>query len=95
VHCRIAPIIFHSVSNPERQLVSTSTCTHDPSHSKPHANPPPQFLADEECQDASGEGSQVVDCHDDALESTGWVSEGVAPVFVAYDAGEDALVVTE
>jgi hypothetical protein len=77
-------MIFHSVSNPERH--SISICTHDPSHSKPHANSPPESLADEKRQDASGEGSQVVDCHDDALEGTGWVSEGVAPVFVAYDA---------
>jgi hypothetical protein len=79
-------MIFYRVSNPERHSVSSSIFTHDPSHSKPHANPPPQFLADEKRQNAPGEGSQVVYRHDDALEGAGWVSEGVAPVFVAYDA---------
>ena len=77
-------MIFHSVSKPERHSISTPT--HNPSHSKPHAKSSPESLADEKRQDTPREGSQVVYCHDDALEGTGWVPEGVAPVFVAYDA---------
>lgn len=95
VHCRMAPMIFRPISNATQRFGGLRLATHNPSHSKPHANSPPEFLADEERQDAPGEGAQVVYCHDDALERTAWLSESVAPVFVANDAREDALVVTE
>lgn len=68
---------------------------HYPSHSKPHANSPPEFLPDEERQDATGEGAQVVYRHYDSLERTAWLPERVAPVFVACDARKDALIITE
>lgn len=63
-----------------------STFTHNPSHSKPHADPSPQFLTDEKRQDAPTESSQVVYCHNNALEGTARVPESAAPVFVAHDA---------
>jgi hypothetical protein len=89
----MAPTILDRVSNPERHLLSLST--HNPSHGNPHANSPPQSLANEERQDTPREGSQVVYRHDDALEATARAPEGAAPVFVAYDARKDSLIVTE
>lgn len=80
---------------PSLQYLISFCATHNPGHSEPHAKPSSEFLADEESQDTSGEGSQVVDADDDALEGAAWVSERVAPVFVAYYAREDALVVAE
>jgi hypothetical protein len=78
-------MIFRPVSNAVQRLDDFAG-THNPSHSKPHAKPSPEFLANKERQNAPRKGSQVVYRHDDALERTAWVSEGVAPVFVAYDA---------
>ena len=95
VHCRMAPMIYRRVSNAAQRSGGLGLAAHNPSHSKPHANSPPESLADEERQDAPGEGAQVVYCHYDALERTAWLPESVAPVFVAYDAREDALIVTE
>jgi hypothetical protein len=74
-------MIFKPVSNAMQRLDDLAI-THNPSHSKPHAHPSPQLFADEERQDAPGEGSQVLYRHDDALERTAWVSESVAPVLV-------------
>jgi hypothetical protein len=60
--------------------------TYYPCHRKPHTQSPAEFLANKEGQDTSCERTQVVDADDDSLESTAWVSERVAPVFVADDA---------
>lgn len=88
-------MIYRRVSNAAQRSGGLGLPAHNPSHSKPHANSPPEFFTDEERQDAPGEGAQVVYCHYDALERTAWLSESVAPVFVAYDARKDALIVTE
>lgn len=68
---------------------------HNPHHSNPHAKTPSKFLADEDSQDASREGTKVVDANDDAFEAAAGVAECGTPIFVAYNAGEDSLVVTE
>jgi len=68
-----------------RMTLNPSFDTHDPGHGEPHAKPSPKFLADEERQNTSGEGAQVVYADDDALQGTGWIPKSVAPVFVAYD----------
>lgn len=80
----MAPIIFDRVSTCSLYLHAGST--HDPSHGEPHAEPSPEFLANEESQDASRESSQVVYADDDSLESAAWISESGAPIFVAYNA---------
>lgn len=93
MHCKMAPMIFDPISLLGQRLFSFDT--HDPCHRKPHAKPSPEFLANEERHDAAREGSQIIYTDDDALECTARLSESVAPVFVAYDAREDTLVVTK
>ena len=67
----------------------------DPAHSEPHLPPAAEPLADDEIEDAAGEGAEVVDGDDDAGEAVVGVVHRGEEVFVADDSGEDALVVAE
>ena len=65
--------------------------THDDYHCKPDGLPPAESLADEEREDTSRHAAEVVDGHDDTLERAGRFVEGLQPIRVGDDSGEDAL----
>ena len=67
----------------------------NPNHRNPHRKPSSRLLAEEKRQYTSRETSEIVDRHDDALESRRWMIERVQEVLVADDSTENALVVSE
>lgn len=70
--------------------------THDnPHHRNPHSELPSRLLREDKRQDTSREAAQVVDGHDDALESWTWMVECIEEIGVSHYPTEYTLIISE
>lgn len=65
----------------------------DEAHGQPHGLSTTCNLAGKEVDNAAGEGAEVINGNNDAFEGAVRVADDVEEVFVADDAGEDALII--